>query len=227
MSSSNKSLKSQNLAWLWSVVAADAVVSLLLIFSGSQTPASIKDYAWLRVAGAAIAPVVVLLLTSLLSSDAKAVLVFWRFTSTLPGHRAFSVYATKDSRIDLNALRKNVGVFPEGAKDQNTTWYKLYKKVDNDVAVAEAHRQYLLFRDLATISLLLAPLLAILLYAAGAPLTTYGIALVFLVVQYGATAVAARQNGIRLVTNVLALHAVKRRADAPPTHGGFRATQHK
>lgn len=212
MSAFNKSLKSQNLVWLWSVVAADAVVLLLLAFPGSLTPASIKDYAWLRAGGAVVAPVVVLLLTSLLSSDTKAVLVFWRFTETLPGHRAFSVYAVNDSRIDQDALRKNVGTFPDAAKDQNTMWYKLYKKVDSDVAVVQAHRHYLLFRDLATLSLLLAPILAILLYAAGASLTTSGIALAFIIVQYAATAVAARQNGIRFVTNVLALHAVKRRA---------------
>lgn len=211
MSASNKSLKSQNLAWLWSVVAADAVVLLLLAFPGSLTPASIKDYTWLRASGAAVAPVVVLLLTSLLSSDAKDVLVFWRFTETLPGHRAFSIYAVKDPRVDLEALRKNVGAFPEKAKDQNTTWYKLYKKVDSDVTVAQAHRHYLLFRDLATLSLFLVPISAILLYVFDASLASSGIALVLLIGQYAVTAVAARHNGVRFVTNVLALHAVKRR----------------
>ncbi len=212
MSASNKSLKSQNLAWLWSVVAADAVVLLLLAFPDSLTPAYIKDYAWLRPGGAAIAPVVVLLLTSLLSSDAKAILVFWRFTETLPGHRAFSVYAVKDSRIDQDALRENVGAFPDAAKDQNTMWYKLYKKVDGDVTVAQAHRHYLLFRDLAALSLLLAPISVILFYVFDASLVSSGIALAFLIGQYTATAMAARHNGVRFVTNVLALHAVKHRA---------------
>lgn len=206
-----KSLISKNLAWLWWVVAADAVVLLLLAFPGLLTSVAIKDHAWLRASGAALAPIVVLLLSSLLSSDAKAILVFWRFTETLPGHRAFSVYAGKDSRIDLEALRKNVGTFPEKAKDQNTTWYKLYKKVDSDVTVAQAHRHYLLFRDLATLSLLLAPISAILLYVFDAPLASSGIAVTFFIGQYLATAVAARNNGVRFVTNVLALHAVKRR----------------
>lgn len=209
MTASPKSLKSQNLAWLWGVVVVDAAVLLLIAFPETFNAAATKDYAWLRAVATVVAPVIVLLLTSLISSDVKAVLVYWRLADTLPGHRAFSIYAIKDSRIDLDALRKNVGAFPEKAKDQNTAWYKLYKKVDSDVTVVQAHRHYLLFRDLATLSLLLAPISMILLYAAGASLTTSGIALVFFIVQYAATAVAARNNGVRFVTNVLALHAVK------------------
>ncbi len=211
MTASPKSLKSQNLAWLWGVVVVDAAVLLLIAFPETFNATAFKDYAWLRGVATVVAPVIVLLLTSLISSDAKAVLVYWRLDDTLPGHRAFSTYAVNDSRIDLDSLRKNIGVFPEKAKDQNTTWYKLYKKVDSDVAVAQAHRHYLLFRDLATLSLLLAPISAILLYALDASLASSGITLALLIGQYVATAVAARHNGVRFVTNVLALHAVKRR----------------
>lgn len=211
MSTPNQSLKAQNVKWLWSVVAADSLALVLIAFPDLLAPNALKDFAWLRALSAGIAPVVVLMLTSLLSSDAKAVLVFWRLTATLPGHRAFSVYAPKDARVNLDALRKNVGTFPEDPREQNTMWYRLYKKVDSEVTVAQAHRHYLLFRDLAAVSLLLAPLSVLLLYFAGASVASSGLALSILVVQYAATAVAARHNGIRFVTNVLALHAVKRR----------------
>jgi len=211
MTTSAKSLKSPNLAWLWGVVAVDAAALALLALPGLLTPAAMREFAWLRVLGAAVAPVVVLLLTSLLSSDAKAVLVFWRLSETLPGHHAFSVYAPKDVRIDLDTLRKNVGEFPVDPKDQNAMWYKLYKKVDSDVTVAQAHRHFLLFRDLATVSLLLAPLSALILFALGADAVMSCIAFALLVVQYVATSVAARNNGERFVTNVLSLHAVTRR----------------
>jgi len=204
-------MKAQNVKWLWSVVAADAFALVLIAFPDLVAPDTLKSLEWLRILGAGVAPVVVLMLISLFSSDAKAVLVFWRLTETLPGHRAFSVYAQKDSRIDLTALRKNIGAFPESAREQNTKWYKLYKKVESDVAVAQAHRHYLLFRDLAAISLLLAPVSLLLLYFSGASMASCGIALAVLGVQYAATAVAARNNGVRFVTNVLALHAVKRR----------------
>lgn len=211
MSTTDKSLKAQNLKWLWSVVAVDALVLVLIAYPGLLSPANVKEFAWLRTLAAVVAPVVVLLLTSLFSPDAKAVLVFWRFNKTLPGHRAFSVHALNDPRINLEALRKNVGVFPDDAKEQNAMWYKLYKKVDSDVTVAQAQRHYLLFRDLAALSLLLAPISALLLYIFGASGRSSGLAMGILVVQYLATAVAARNNGIRFVTNVLALHAVKRR----------------
>lgn len=211
MSAADRSLKAQNVKWLWSIVVGDSLALVLIAFSDLMSPNALRDIPWLRALGTAIAPVVVPLLTSLLSSDAKDVLVFWRMTETLPGHRAFSVYAPKDARINLDALRRNVGTFPDEAREQNTMWYKLYKKVESDVAVAQAHRHYLLFRDLAALSLLLAPLSALLLYFFGASVASSGLAFALLLVQYAATAVAARHNGVRFVTNVLALHAVRRR----------------
>ena len=210
MTASSKPLKVQNLAWLWGVVAADALALLAVAFPTLFGPATVTEYVWLRPTAAAVAPVVVLLLTSLLPSEAKAVLVFWRLRDTLPGHRAFSIHAMKDPRIDMEALRKNVGAFPESPRDQNATWYRLYKKIESEVTVAQAHRHYLLFRDLATLSLLLTPLATLTFYFLGVAPVAVGLAAALLVGQYVATAVAARNNGVRLVTNVLALQLVKR-----------------
>lgn len=212
MTTTHKSLKAANLGWLWSVVALDAIALVLLAFPGLLTSETLKDFAWVRVLVAGVAPVVVLLLTSLLSADAKAVIVFWRVKETLPGHRAFSVYAPNDSRINIDALRKNVGSFPDDSREQNTLWFKLYKKVESEETVAQAHRHYLLFRDLAAMSLLLAPIATLVLYLSGATTSAAWIAFALLCTQYAATALAGRNNGIRFVTNVLTLHSVKRRA---------------
>jgi len=212
MTTTHNSLKAANLGWLWSVVALDAIALVLLAYPGPLTSETLKDFAWVRVLAGGAAPVVVLLLTSLLSADAKAVIVFWRVKETLPGHRAFSVYAPRDSRINVDALRKNVGTFPDDPREQNTLWFKLYKKVESEVTVAQAHRYYLLFRDLAAMSLLLAPLATLALYLGGAASSAAWIAFALLCSQYAATALAARSNGIRFVTNVLTLHSVKRRA---------------
>lgn len=212
MSNADKTLKSQNLKWLWSVVAIDGLALALITSPEILSPASVRSLAWVRLLAAGVAPVVVLLLTSLLSADVKAVIVFWRVKETLPGHRAFSVYAPSDSRINIDALRKNVGSFPDDPREQNTLWFKLYKKVESEVTVAQAHRHYLLFRDLAAMSLLLAPIAALVLHLSGAASPAAWIAVALLCTQYAATALAGRNNGIRFVTNVLTLHSVKRRA---------------
>ena len=192
-----KPLKSQNLAWLWSVVALDTLALLLVAYPALIGEMTASGIAWFRASISAAAPVIVLLLSSLLSSDAKAILVFWRFRDTLPGHRAFSVHAMKDSRIDMEALRKNVGAFPDAPREQNTTWYRLYKKVESEVIVAQAHRHYLLFRDLAALSLLLAPVASMVLYYLEVRRAVAGGAFAVFLIQYAATTIAARNDGVQ------------------------------
>ncbi len=129
MTASTKSLKDQNIKWLSTVVGADAIVLIIIAFPGMLSPVTSSDYAWLRTLGVSIAPVVVLLISSLLSSNVKAVMVFWRLNEVLPGHRTFSVYAPNDPRIDIDALRKKAGTFPNDGKEQNAMWYRLFKAV--------------------------------------------------------------------------------------------------
>jgi len=198
-------LKAQNTTWIWTVVVADAVA-----LTGFAFPAVADQMtSWLasaRIAGASIAPVLVLLLTSILPAELKEALVFWRVRDVLPGHRAFSVYAQKDPRIDLTRLREVAGDFPTAARDQNSLWYQLYRQVEADPAVAQAHRHFLLFRDLAALSLLLAIIAPVALFALGAGAAAAGLAVALFGVQYLATAVAGRFHGVRFVCNVLALH---------------------
>lgn len=95
---------------------------------------------------------------AIIHSDYKAVLVFWRLKNPLPGCRAFSHIATKDPRIDEDKLRN---LFPEGLprtpKEQNSKWYKLYRTVSEKPIVHDAHKSFLLTRDLAALTAILIP----------------------------------------------------------------------
>jgi hypothetical protein len=128
-----------------------------------------------------------------------------RWADPLPGARAFSVYAKSDSRIDIAALAQRFGPFPSAPREQNALWYKLYRSIESEVQVRDANQQFLLWRDCAAVVLLLAvtlvPVIAILtrhILPAVMLLTLLGL-------QFGLAVRAARVNGERLVTNVLAL----------------------
>jgi hypothetical protein len=200
-----KSLKAQNVPWLWSVVVADAVALTLYVTQGQSTQNLSTHYGAVRAIVTAVAPIVVLLLTPLFSADVKTTLVFWRIRHALPGHRAFSVYARRDSRIDLVALKKKIGEFQRSPREQNAKLYGLYKEVESQIAVTQAHRHYLLFRDLAALSLLPVPVAALLVDFLGGSKTAIVVAAGSLIGQYATAAIAARNSGVRLVTNVLAL----------------------
>ncbi len=212
MATEGRSLKSQNATWLWSIAALDAV--LLLAFQLYGAPSSLTSgsaiFKELELRGVltAAAPVLVLLLTSIFSSNFKAILVYWRLRDVLPSHRAFTVHAPRDSRIDMAALRRNVGDLPDTPREQSSRWYQLYKKAGNDVPVVMAHRHFLLFRDLAAMSVVLFAAVSATLWFFDRPLTLPA-ALLF-GAQYVLSAIAARHNGVRMVTNVLALHSAKK-----------------
>lgn len=213
-----KPLKAQNVPWIWAVVMADA-----LAVAAFASPSALDQAAtWLtsgaKLAGGAIAPVLVLLLTSLIPADVKAILVYWRVKDVLPGSRAFSRYARRDERIDLDALKAKVGEFPRSGKDQNALWYRLFKERDNEPEVSQAHRLFLLFRDLAALSVLLGVIAPLVLLALGAGLAAAATAAAVFGAQYIACAVAARFHGVRMVSNVLALHAAAR----PPASRAIR-----
>lgn len=205
------SLKGQNARLVWAVVAADALALVAFAYPVGIDDGLLSARSALKVLGAGAVSIFVLLLTSLLPSGAKAVLVFWRLRDALPGHRAFSVHAGADPRVNVEALRKNVGMFPEQSKEQNALWYKLYKRVESDPAVAHANKYYLLFRDLAALSLMLGIIATVVLLAIGATVELALAAGTLFTAQYAATAIAARNEGVALVRNVLALHSIKRR----------------
>jgi hypothetical protein len=105
---------------------------------------------------AAFSPLLAIMVTGLVSSQGKARLIFWRWRNSLPGHRAFSRLALRDARIDPSKLRALVRPWPQGPAEENRTWFALYKKFAEAPTVLQAHRAFLLARDLATIALIFA-----------------------------------------------------------------------
>jgi len=151
-----------------------------------------------------LSPILALILTGLISSGNKARLVYWRLKNALPGHRVFSKLANKDPRIDIHNLLKKMGSLPQDPKKQNTTWYSLYKRYSKSVTVKEAHRGFLLARDLCSVSFL---------FTAFGPWGllffqhTVKWALIYFVVMilhYFVFALVAQNHGTRFVCNVIA-----------------------
>ena len=203
----NKTLKGRNLAWLVATLVLDVLVLLVLAFNSEIQDLTPTAIAAVRTSLVILLPVPALILSSLISADHKAILVFWRFTYPLPGSRAFSVFAPADHRIDLMKLKKQVGDFPVGEREQNAKWYGLYKQVDSDPSVVDSHKNYLLLRDIAAMSLLLVPVLPVAMYFVGVDAPRTLISTTWFLGQYLIAASAGRTTGIRFVQNVLAVHA--------------------
>jgi len=110
----------------------------------------------------------------------------------------------------VTSLKKNVGAFPTDPVEQNSRWYKLYKLVASEPEVAESHKQFLMYRDMAVMSLALAALAPAALRAQDAPTSVQWLAIAMFMAQYLVTAVSARWSGIRFVCNVLAVHSAKK-----------------
>ncbi|SHF54715.1 hypothetical protein SAMN02746095_03662 [Acidocella aminolytica 101 = DSM 11237] len=153
-----------------------------------------------------IAAIVVKVVNALPSADVKATLVFWRLKHAPPGHRAFSVYAQQDTRINQQRLKTIFkGTLPSDPADQNAAWYKLYRPLRDDVIISSAHKLFLLLRDYTAIC-------ALLILTFG-PWALIGMAsknvaagyVAILLGQYLIVRMAAANAGIRMVTNVLAL----------------------
>jgi len=207
---SSKSLKTSYFHWLWGLVALDIVICCAIVVPDALEQLSMTRLALARTLASAMLPFVPLLLVNAVPPMGKAVLVYWRWPAPYPGGRAFSVHAPSDPRIDLVALKKNVGIFPTMAREQNARWYVLYDMVKNEVPVLEAHRTFLMYRDMATLSFLLLALFALASpWLPGGPGARVAAALCFLA-QFVLTALSARFSGIRMVCSVLALHATRK-----------------
>jgi hypothetical protein len=203
-------LKSLNMRWLVSLAAFDLTVVLLFIVPELISKAGMTQLAIARGLVTIMLPVIVLLTVNVLSANTKAMLVYWKPFGVLPGSEAFTKYAPADLRIDMAALRKNVGVLPTDPREQNSKWYKLYKMVENHTEVSSAQKDFLMYRDMAVMSLPLIVLAPLGLYFVGVGTNAIGLCAGLFLVQYILTAISGRHAGIRFVCNVLAVHAAKK-----------------
>jgi hypothetical protein len=204
---SERSLKSLNLKWLVLLAIADMLIVMFFVAPELLDGASISQVGIGRVLTTTVMPVLVLLVVNVLPHNAKAALVYWKPIGVLPGSEAFTKHAPADPRIDMAALQKNIGPLPASPSEQNAKWFKLYKQVKSEPDVAEAHKLYLLYRDMAVLSLALVILVPISLLWVGATVSAIWLSVGVFVLQYLVTALSSRWSGIRFVCNVLAIHS--------------------
>jgi hypothetical protein len=217
-SGTGKSLKDQYRWQLWVIVAVNTLFLYGVVQANAIKVAGLRaiftDAQNLLPVGVAL--IVATVLTGLLTSEAKARLVFLRWQHALPGHRAFSEHAVKDPRIDIAALEKVHGAaFPVEPVEQNRAWYRIYKTMENDSAVRQVHRDFLLLRDYTG----LCAVFLVLYGAAGLfSIPSTKVALIYLLVlalQFILVRLAASNYGTRMVTTVLARRAGKEPSKPP------------
>lgn len=206
-----KPLKDQNTARLMAVVITNLFIFLVIL-----KPDLLSDADFHRLTNdlgdlipAALAIALLTIANGLIDPQTKARLVFWRWSDPLPGCRAYSEHAQRDPRIDVGSLERKLGKLPEDARDQNATWYRLYKTVESDPAVTHNHRDFLFTRDYTSLAALL------LVFLGG--LAIYQIDdwsrtlpyIAFMAAQYLIVRHVATRFGNRIVTTVLAVKAAE------------------
>ena len=196
---------------LIAVLGLNLAVLILVVKTGRLLAPGIDDVAkqWRDLLPAGVGVAFAGVVNGLLSSESKARLVFWRWADPLPGSFAFSRYAQRDPRIDVTALRKAMGTWPSQPREQNAQWYRLYKSVDGEPAVIDAHRHFLLTRDYTAIAFLLLLTAGPLGFWLISSATTAGAYIGLLLLQYLLVRQAAHNYGVRFVTTVLALKALR------------------
>lgn len=208
--SSERSLKSLNMKWLVLLAVADVLAVLFFVAPELIKGVSLTQIGAGRVLTTTVMPVVVLLIINVLPHNVKSALVYWKPFGVLPGTEAFTKYGPADPRIDMAELERNVGALPTDPAGQNAKWFKLYKPIQNEPEVAEAHKLFLMYRDMAVMSLALIVLVPAALSVVSAPSSRLWIAAGAFAAQYVVTALSARWSGIRFVCNVLAVHSAQK-----------------
>ena len=223
-------LKDQNLntlrVFVGGVVAAYVAARLGVNFLSSGQ--AVTSYASLLdptcTGLAAIGGVFSLLLLNLIPTPVKDKLVHWRRRDVLPAHRAFSEIGPQDSRVDLEHIAARRGALPTDPVAQNKLWFKIYKANETSPGVENAHKSYLLYRELASVALLLLVLLVVVTALAfRMPSSVEVIFCGLLVGVYVLAATSARNTGARFVSNVLAAEsaaALTRNGGDAPAMGG-------
>ena len=193
-----------------------ALIALLVFatFSGSDVLRDILASQWtelvdLKYVLSLALPLATFILDGIVTSDFKAVLVFWKWRNPLPAHEAFTVHGRKDSRFDMKALEEEHGPLPTDPAEQNQLWYKLSRATADRASVDEAHYAWLLARDLTNLSFAL----LIVSVGLGGALRVGGWEWIVVSAQgllYIVLSQVAANKGIRFVTTVLAEAAASR-----------------
>lgn len=203
------SLKEENALGLFGLMTAN-----LVAFCALAQGTALMAGNWVVLArsiGDALPAAIGLGLTGIINAqltpEAKASIVYVRKHNPLPGCQAFTRYAKADPRVDVRVLEDAFGPLPSKPGEQNALWYRIFKSVESDPAVMQAHRAFLFARDYACLALMM---IAVLGVASLLQFDRTATALLYvgaLALQFALAAQAARNHGRRLVTTVLATAA--------------------
>jgi len=205
------SLKAQNIVPLSLLVA----IQLLAVYCLSYRIFNLDLLEFLQETSGAMLAVGVLsgLLSYLLPADVKNSLIFLRWENALPGHR-FIQLSENDARIDTDSVKVSVSNYDELRSDQkaqNSYWYReFYRPLINQTEILSIHKSYLLYRDTAVVSLIMAVLFTVAKLVLGPKLSavTFHSGWIFLVTIAGCI-VAGSNAGRRLVTTAVAIDLCK------------------
>lgn len=151
-----------------------------------------------------IVGVAAVVLNSVLSSDTKARIIYLDWDNPYPASRAFTDLGPRDVRVDMAYLETHHAPLPTDPRQQNGLWYRLLRQHSDEPSVNRSHREFLLLRDYAVLSLFF---LALGVYVGALrhwDAIAFGYA-TLLTAQFGLTLMAAQERGRRFVTNVLAI----------------------
>lgn len=157
----------------------------------------------------AAAPLLSFVLSGVISPNLKYNIIFWKIKNPLPGTRVFTKIAPQDVRIDLEVLKRKLNRIPEDPTEQNKLWYRLYKEIEDATSVRLAHKNFLLARDLATISFIFLVLTPWTVLFITKNINISGIYSLILLVEYVVFCIVAQNEGNRFVCNVLAEYCCK------------------
>lgn len=201
------SLKSGNQVQLWTIIIVNLALFFLTVKTNNLTAIGVRSLVqeWETMLPAGLGLIFCSIAIEQLSPNTKARLVFWRWNNPLPGSEAFTRHARNDPRIDLSALEKQFSPLPESPNEQNQLWYKIYRSVSDEASVIDVHKKFLLTRDYTALSFMMIFLLGIsgLIYISS--FKTSVLYLLILILQYLFVRQAAKNNGTRFVTTVLAV----------------------
>lgn len=195
--------------WRLRTFVALIALAVFVAFSGSDAVRAIELSEWMNLVEPKLLisltlPLATLVLDGIVPSEFKAVLVYWKWKNALPGHEAFTVHGTKDSRFDMRALEERHGPLPKEPAEQNQLWYELSKLTADRPSVDEAHYAWLLTRDLTNLSFALTIVSAMLGMMFEIGMIPWAILVGLLVLLYIVLSQVAANKGVRFVSTVLA-----------------------
>lgn len=203
------SLKAQNRPLIIAFALAFGALLWWIIEPYDLENLAVLDDLYSSVVFVGVASIFTLAVSEIVPARAKLALVYWKLKNPTPGSRAFSKIMHEDFRIDPQALERKHGPLPMTPEEQDKKFYSIYKPLDEEISVQDAHKSYLLFRELTCISIVFGLSGSAAAFILSTSLVAVGAFLGISILLYLICSISAQQAGKRLVANVLAVASVK------------------